>query len=114
MAGLKFTPLEFETHYKHKDEFERKELKFTPLEFETRFVGNLHYKTLVVKIYSVGVWNIGEGEIETYGTELKFTPLEFETSTITVKPDEQCEVKIYSVGVWNSENISELETVSES
>ena len=32
---LKFTPLEFETHYEQPFQMQEIQLKFTPLEFET-------------------------------------------------------------------------------
>ena len=35
LAGLKFTPLEFETNLEKKANSQKIQLKFTPLEFET-------------------------------------------------------------------------------
>ena len=82
---LKFTPLEFETQ--SKDLFEQKiRVKFTPLEFETRHQKLLGGHRLVVKIYSVGVWN--------------------EDNQWHKKKPKQ--VKIYSVGVWNEQYLDPI------
>ena len=54
---LKFTPLEFETRDRRAYKKLAKTLKFTPLEFET-MTFTKKIKSLIVKIYSVGVWNV--------------------------------------------------------
>ena len=54
----------------------------------------------LVKIYSVGVWNIDDIQDVGLFYTLKFTPLEFETD-VENKKTGIIDVKIYSVGVWN-------------
>ena len=53
--GLKFTPLEFETHSKRTERLTLIGLKFTPLEFETSKLKKAYVLYTFVKIYSVGV-----------------------------------------------------------
>ena len=55
-TALKFTPLEFETTRPLKAFKRQTKLKFTPLEFETGIYW-LILDIILVKIYSVGVWN---------------------------------------------------------
>ena len=57
-----------------------------------------------VKIYSVGVWNLGTLGPGKLGLRLKFTPLEFETHNV-VEIQTIDYVKIYSVGVWNWKDV---------
>ena len=77
-VGLKFTPLEFETFDHISIIASSIELKFTPLEFETSS-SIWTTQTVMVKIYSVGVWNLFSKELALVENQLKFTPLEFET-----------------------------------
>ena len=61
---------------------------------------------MLIRIYSVGVWNPRQRKKQLHKTKLEFTPLEFETqrkrSTLVLWA-----IRIYSVGVWNvSENKS--------
>ena len=76
---LKFTPLEFETFCLSFPNSRQCLLKFTPLEFETS-LSSCFFSLILVKIYSVGVWNNGYiGKTVLLNAALKFTPLEFET-----------------------------------
>ena len=54
---LKFTPLEFETMDTLRLAGFKAELKFTPLECETSLIRIEQFVCMLVKIYSVGVWN---------------------------------------------------------
>ena len=58
-------------------------LEFTPLEFETSSRKNQLVSALIIRIYSVGVWNVG---VIVYAKDsndkLEFTPLEFETALL--------------------------------
>ena len=56
-------------------------LEFTPLEFETQLLQSAKFKHIIIRIYSVGVWNkmnFEKGYLQ--GLKLEFTPLEFETN----------------------------------
>ena len=55
---------------------------------------------MLVKIYSVGVWNARPVGVGLNVILLKFTPLEFETFK-NANNEIYAYVKIYSVGVWN-------------
>ena len=60
----------------------------------------LHIAMKIIRIYSVGVWNMHNGKITPIQYVLEFTPLEFETGSWSTN-HKQNKIRIYSVGVWN-------------
>ena len=57
---------------------------------------------VVIRIYSVGVWNQQILKYTQLTALLEFTPLEFETIIYSANLSLLGFIRIYSVGVWNS------------
>ena len=57
----------------------------------------------MIRIYSVGVWNVNNEYKRIAEKWLEFTPLEFETMKLRISTSFRRGIRIYSVGVWNQE-----------
>ena len=88
-TALEFTPLEFETSLTPCGCRFIFLLEFTPLEFET-IKSKLSNLLVLIRIYSVGVWNADKKAENVAPAQLEFTPLEFETRTNLTQKIAKC------------------------